>query len=138
MTATDENPFSGIQASTLRNKKTLVDSRGYTFTIKREGKTVTTWRCSLLNKTITWSVTVKELPTRFVEGHQPHNHPPTTGVKTATLIKADIQEWCKDNPFEAASAIFEKAELKTSTLALPTGPSHPTVTYSASPADEGA
>jgi hypothetical protein len=52
ITENESVTFSIINASTERGSSTLIDSRGYSYTIKRKTSVATSWRCSIRNAKI--------------------------------------------------------------------------------------
>lgn len=92
----EEGPtFTVIEKSTEQGFKTLVDSRGYSYNVKREGKLVTAWCCVIRNKKVYCRATVAQSKDNFEEGLHEHGHPPTSGLEAAYWVKQTINEKTK-------------------------------------------
>jgi hypothetical protein len=82
--------FTIIDSSTKRGNATVIDSMGFSYTIKRKTSVATTWRCAIRNKKINCKATVRETVGQFIEGNIPHNHPPTSGLEPARKVAAEL------------------------------------------------
>lgn len=74
-----------------RGKRKLVDSRGYSYSMKR--KLVNgdfTWWCSVRNKNICCRASVTQRGNQFRQGPHEHCHPPKPGLATSLVIKAKV------------------------------------------------
>ncbi|ELT88869.1 hypothetical protein CAPTEDRAFT_199224 [Capitella teleta] len=52
--------FEKVEMGTKRNRTKLVDSLGFTYNVKREGKSVVNWQCTVRNKSVNCPATVRE------------------------------------------------------------------------------
>ncbi|XP_071962323.1 uncharacterized protein [Antedon mediterranea] len=77
---------------TKRGGRLLLDSRGFSFTVKLQGKNTTTWKCSVRNKVNRCPASIKQTLEGFKEGKQSHNHEPKPKSITKVNIITEIKE----------------------------------------------
>ena len=71
----DEVSYTILEKGTERGKPLLVESRGYSYSVKRQYKKSTEWRCTVRNSKVKCGATVKQLDkTTFQCGPIPHCH----------------------------------------------------------------
>ncbi|XP_071948621.1 uncharacterized protein [Antedon mediterranea] len=78
--------FTVAESGSQRGCRLLLDSRGYSYTVKLYGKTGTWWWCSMRNRTKRCLATVKQMPNGFRIGKKEHSHEP----KPKTISKVNI------------------------------------------------
>ena len=106
----DNISFEIIENGTQRSNKLLVDSNGYSYTMKshkhsRSDRVV--WCCTLRRKTITCSATVIQIGEVFTPGPNDHIHPAQPGIDIKVKITKKVHQIAKVNVFRSASAIVE-------------------------------
>ena len=80
--------YEKVETGTECGKVKLIDSYGYTYTVKRKYAHSTEWQCTIRNKKVKFKVTVKEKSNTFVEGPQSHcHHPSLSRVCCQNIIK---------------------------------------------------
>ncbi|XP_055955207.1 uncharacterized protein LOC126809860 isoform X3 [Patella vulgata] len=83
--------YKVVDNGTERGKRKLVSSDGHTFTMKRQNKGSTEWRCSIRNKTTLCPVIIKERAGTY-NANTEHSHAAKPGILTAVKIQAEINE----------------------------------------------
>lgn len=99
---TPDPDYQILEATTQRGKPKLIDNLGFTYTLAREGKKVTAWRCAVRNSQTTCSATVQQRGDTFTRGPQPHNHSGEPGAAANARIQREVK-------LQAAAEIFEPA-----------------------------
>lgn len=94
---------------TNQGKRKLSDSRGFTYTVKRQRKnnTITDWCCSVRLKAHRCPATVVQNGDNFRNGPSAHNHQAKSGIGTAVKIMAEIKARAKNEVFTSASTIVQ-------------------------------
>lgn len=75
--------YEKISSSSQRGRHKLIESTGYSYTLKRKTKAGVHWQCVVRNKTMTCLATIKEVGNTFTRGHAEHCHP----TETCSAIK---------------------------------------------------
>ena len=104
---TPDPDFQILDDTTQRGKPKLIDNLGYTYTLAREGKTVTAWRCAVRNSKTTCSATVQQRGEQFTRGPQPHNHSGQPGAAANARIQREIKAQATAEIFEPALNLVE-------------------------------
>ncbi|KAL3832718.1 hypothetical protein ACJMK2_024335 [Sinanodonta woodiana] len=100
-----------IQCGTQRGFKKLVDSRGYTYNVKRTESAMqdtVRWTCSIRNKTRRCPATVQQIGDEFRHGRKGHNHPGSTTAVLTTKVKAKAKQEAKVNVLEDAESLVDR------------------------------
>lgn len=66
--------YTTVEGGTQRGGTLLVDSDGYSYTVKRSGPTHTHYRCAVKRKDLTCLATVKQTGNDYTPGPHPHSH----------------------------------------------------------------
>ena len=108
--SSDDLTFEIIEGDTQRSNKLLVDSNGYSYTMKshkhsRSGRI--TWRCTLRRKNPTCTATVRQVEDVFTPGSNTYIHPAESGLDIKVKITKKVHEYSKQNIFRTASTIVE-------------------------------
>ena len=83
--------YTVLQKASQRGKPLLVESTGYSYTIKRQNKTSTEWRCSVRNKAVKCGATIKQTNvSTFLKGPIEHCHEYIPELLTTTKVKAKV------------------------------------------------
>ncbi|XP_071804819.1 uncharacterized protein [Asterias amurensis] len=101
--------FKITTGGTVRGKNILVDSNGYTYTMKWKKDPTSpfsAWVCGLRSKTQRCPVSVLQNGDRFKFGRNEHHHHPAVG-DVAVAVKVAVKKAAKDNVFRPASDIVE-------------------------------
>lgn len=102
-----------VESSTQCGRKKLVDSSGYSYTVKRRySEENAFWRCSVRNKTTSCLVTVRQHGMVFTTGPHMHCHQPIVGTDTAAKITRDVKEKAMNDYYQPAGMIVEQVLLK--------------------------
>ena len=73
--------------SSQRGHMKLVDSIGYSYSVKRKyGEDNIVWRCTVHNKTTSCLATVRQHGTTYTSGLQIHSHQPLPGIGTPAKV----------------------------------------------------
>ena len=101
--------FQVIEGSSQRGKKKLVDSKGYTYTVKRESAKSVLWRCSVRSKGNVCGYTIGFNHTTLVYTvNGAHSHPPPTGAATELRVRRDIRTKAIADVFRPACVIVNE------------------------------
>lgn len=93
----EEISYRLIDGGTQRAKRMLIDSKGFTYTVKRQKGANTKWRCSLRKKTQRCGATVSQVGDYFNADATVHCHSAKQGVVTASILSKKVkQEASKD------------------------------------------
>ena len=98
----------------VRGKPKLVDTCGYSYTLKYEGSDFTTWTCSVRNKNVTCRASVRQYGDEFWRnstGHSHHTHPPVPVTDVAHRVSAKVKA-AAHNVFVPASQLVKDAFLE--------------------------
>ncbi|XP_022809866.1 uncharacterized protein LOC111346869, partial [Stylophora pistillata] len=113
--ATDSRPatfqieFEIVEDSTKRGRNKLVDSRGYTYNVKRRRGGHIDWQCTVRPKGNVCRATVVERASgELVLGPTPHNHPGKVGASLAARIIAKTKKEAVANLFKPASEVVNE------------------------------
>ncbi|XP_069163140.1 uncharacterized protein [Procambarus clarkii] len=106
-----------VEGGSQRGGPLLVDSSCFSYTKKRTTRTITTWICSVRNKTIKCHASVKQHGNTFRMGKQPHIHPPESGLVTKVKMHLKVKETSKrsDNVFRSAASMAEEVAIEIAT-----------------------
>ncbi|XP_025112737.1 uncharacterized protein LOC112575245 isoform X3 [Pomacea canaliculata] len=97
--------FVIIPSSSQRGRAKLCDSAGFTYVVRHIRNGITTWRCSIRNKTMICPASVKQNGEEFVAGSGVHSHEPKNGVELALKVSAEVKRKCAEDVFRNASDI---------------------------------
>ena len=86
--------------------KRSIDSRGYSYNVKRRTKTAVIWQCTV-RKGHYCKATVKEVDGAFHET-QVHDHQPAVGAATAAKVVSAVKRKALEDIFKPASAIVQE------------------------------
>ena len=100
--------YEVLDSATNRGKKRLVDSDGYSYSVKRANGNTTWWNCSVRNKTINCKATVRQERELFTAGVHPHIHPAAPGQALASRIKSRVMAMATANVFQPAGEIVKE------------------------------
>ena len=124
--STDPPEYQIIEESSQRGKKKLVDSTGYTYTVKREGDKSILWRCSVRSKGNHCGCTIGfKYATLTYTINGAHNHPPPPGGAAQLRAHRDIKSKAVAEVFRPASAIVDEVMADQVDPARPGGLSNP-------------
>ena len=101
-----------MQGGTVRQKRKLVSSHGYSYDIKRQRESATYWVCTHRPKTNPCTASVNEREGEFIPGSRPHNHPAVAGLLTATKVIAAAKEKGMHDIFKPATAVVNSAMIE--------------------------
>ncbi|XP_070531580.1 uncharacterized protein [Ptychodera flava] len=96
-----------IEGSTVRRRMKLVDSRGYTYTVKRNTRKGTQWHCPKRNKQVYCLASVFQSGDSYKRGVHDHLHPPEPGQDLVATIVSRIKDKAVNNLFDPAGEIVE-------------------------------
>ncbi|KAK4321811.1 hypothetical protein Pmani_007438 [Petrolisthes manimaculis] len=129
--STEDHPFDQVQAlvenityeklcaSSQRGKQKLMDSRGYSYTFKRETNVGVHWRCAELNKTVNCGMTIKEVNNVFIRRPYEHSHPPEACPVTTSKVSKLIKNKAMEDVFRPPLEIMEKVMLENIDPTIP-------------------
>ena len=95
-----------IEGSSKRGHPRMVDKLGFSYTIARVGKTVTSWRCTGRGLTPPCNASVQQRGEDFSR-RTPHNHPGDPSAASTARIYRDAKRRGRDQLFEPALQIVE-------------------------------
>ena len=105
--------YQVVESSTQRGGKKLVDSLGYSYTVKRTyDDENAVWRCCIRNKTCPCLATVRQHGTDFIPGPQPHCHQPVVGSLAAVRITSSVKEKAMKDFYQPAGNIVQEVLLE--------------------------
>ena len=93
---TGEEPitYTVLDKGSQRGSQLLVESSGYSYTLKRKHKTSTEWRCSVRNKQTTCRATIRQTSaTNFVPGPILHCHEYLPELLSSAKVKAKVERF---------------------------------------------
>ena len=79
--------YEVVEGGTIRGKPMLVESSGYTYTIKRIRGPTTEWWCTIRGKALRCHATVRQRGDAFTKGRHDHIHPADPGALKTTKVK---------------------------------------------------
>lgn len=83
--------FEIVDTGSIRGKRKLVSSAGYSFVVKRQQKNGTTeWRCSVRGHKTGCNAVVRQNGDIFTESQHTHSHPAQPGVLSAVKVISDV------------------------------------------------
>jgi len=100
--------YEVVDEGSQKGKQKLVDSDGYTYTVKRKGTNGTEWTCSVRNKNVHCRATVRQSGDTFVRGPQPHIHDSVLGADIATKLKVAVKQTAAAEVFTSAAEIVNR------------------------------
>lgn len=101
------NRFEILETGSQRGKPLLVESRGYSYVIKRKNKASTVWRCTIRNKNSQCLATVVQQGEVFTPGETNHCHDFQPNLDTAKRVTSAVKDKASDDVFKSAAAIVE-------------------------------
>ena len=107
-TSSDSITYEKVLSSTQRGQHKLVDSVGYTYTVKRKTRVGVHWRCAVRNKNVKCRATVKETNVMYIKDHNPHSHPPETCSAITSKVSALVKEKALQDVFRSAADIVDE------------------------------
>ena len=81
--------FELVEEASKQRRTKLIDSRGYTYNVKRRTQSATVWQCSVRTKSTYCKATVKQIEDEFIIT-QSHNHQPAVGAVTAAKLVDEV------------------------------------------------
>ena len=101
--------FQIVEGGTIRGKRKLTDSFGYSFNVKNRLGSTTTWQCTIRTKYHRCRAAVTEKADgSFLVGSRTHNHPPGFGAEIVTRIKIRIKKEAAKDLFRPATQIVRE------------------------------
>jgi len=107
-----ELQYEMVGASSKRGKLKLVDTCGYSYTLKYEGSDFTTWTCSICNKNVICRASVRQYGDEFWRNSTDHTHPSVPGTDVAHHVSAKVKAAAADNVFVPASQLVKDVFLE--------------------------
>ena len=104
--AAHEVTYEIVEAGSRQQHRKLIDSRGYSYNVKRRTKTAVIWQCTV-RKGHYCKATVKEVDGAFHET-QVHDHQPAVGAATAAKVVSAVKRKALEDIFKPASAIVQE------------------------------
>ena len=98
----------GLDAATNWGKKRLVDSDGYSYSVKRANGNITGSNCSVRNKTFNCKATVRQEGELFTGGVHLHLNPTVPGQPLTSMIKSCVMAMETANVFQPAGEILNE------------------------------
>jgi hypothetical protein len=106
-----ELSYTIVHDATKRSKPRLVDSHNHVYNqktvLRKTGHTV--WQCSVWNKDIYCTATVKQLEDSFTAGPTSHICTPKSSALPASQVRSQIIKDAKDQPFTSSSTLVNNA-----------------------------
>ncbi|KAL5011914.1 hypothetical protein ScPMuIL_010465 [Solemya velum] len=100
--------YNVVDNGTQCGKRKLVSSDGHTFTLKRQNKNSTDWRCSIRNKTTTCPVVIRQQGDSYTATtDNTHTHASKPGILTAVKIQTKLKADAVLQLFEPAQSIVD-------------------------------
>ena len=117
--------YQVIPGASRRGKDRLADSLGYTYTHRRTTKTAVHWRCSVRNKVMQCTASIKQEGSCFTPGLSEHCHPPVLGASLASQASVLVKQIASQDVFRsgpdiADSVMKDLIDLTAPTDAMPT------------------
>ena len=103
----EEVNFELVEEASKQRRTKLIDSRGYTYNVKRRTQSATIWQCSVRTKSAYCKATVKQIEGEFIIT-QIHNHQPAVGAVTAAKVVTAVKRKALEDVFKPASAIVQE------------------------------
>lgn len=101
--------YEKICSSTQRGEHKLIDSLGYSYTVKRKTNVCVHWRCALRNKNITCPVVIKEHNNNeYIRGEMDHCHPPEACPALSTKVSSIVKRKAMEDVFRPAADIVDE------------------------------
>ncbi|KAL3853821.1 hypothetical protein ACJMK2_017327 [Sinanodonta woodiana] len=107
-TTADVVTYTVVDKGTERGKRKLIASDGYTYTLKRQNKGITEWRCSIRNNVTACPVIIRQQSDSFIEPQQTHLHAAKPGVLTAVNIVKELRVKAVQDLFDPAQNIVDQ------------------------------
>lgn len=111
--------YTVVESSTQRERATLCDSLGYSYTVKKTTNVSTTWRCSVRNKTVNCKARVIQRGENFSPGCQPHTHIAMPNKDTVASVISQVKAAAKEDIFQPAGTIVENCFSRNNIGAIP-------------------
>ena len=103
--------FKLVEDSTKRGRVKLVDSRGYTFNVKRRRVTATDWQCTSRPASNPCRATVVQHGDTFQPSLRSHNHPAQVGAALAAIVSAKVKAKAVQDLFKPAPVIVDEVSI---------------------------
>lgn len=100
-----------VDAGTKTGKRLLVDSQGYSYSVKVDKRykgTKVTWRCTSRGVKAPCKAVVVQDGACWIAGIHSHNHPTQPGRQQQRKIAAEVKKKAKTDVFRPAAAIVEE------------------------------
>ncbi|XP_002733140.2 uncharacterized protein LOC100374672, partial [Saccoglossus kowalevskii] len=101
--------YAIVEGSTKRMKPKLIDSNGYTYTMKRKTNKGIMWTCPKRTKQMYCLASVVQRGGDFKRGAHDHLHPGLPGQATVAKVYSSIKSNASEKVFEPAGEIVEDA-----------------------------
>ena len=99
--------YEVVEGGTIRGKPMLVESSGYTYTIKRIRGPTTEWWCTIRGKALRCHATVRQRGDAFTKGRHDHIHPADPGALKTTKVKVSVKSQAAQDIFKSAATIVQ-------------------------------
>lgn len=103
--------FKLVEDSTKRGRVKLVDSRGYTFNVKRRRVTATDWQCTSRPASNPCRATVVQRGDTFQPSLRSYNHPAQVGAALAAIVSAKVKAKAVRDLFKPAPVIVDEVSI---------------------------
>ena len=98
-----------MEGATKRGKRKLIDTFGYTYSVKRLLGNTTNWQCTIRTKDHRCRAAVTQRADgSFVLGRRTHNHLPAFGAQIVARIKSRIKKEAAKDLFKPAPQIVKE------------------------------
>ena len=104
--------YTIVENSTQRNRSKLIDSFGFSYTLKKATTNTTYWRCSTRNSHVQCRASVMQNGDEYVPGIHPHLHGSPGCTPTTAGLMAEVKKRAADDLFKPATAIVEEVILE--------------------------
>lgn len=105
--------FKLIPDATSKGRPKLVDSRGYSYNIRRRRPNAVDWQCTIRRKVNPCRAALIERDDgSFQIGAHAHNHPADVGAAVSATISAKVKAIAAENILRPASSIVEEILLQ--------------------------
>ncbi|KAK8407542.1 hypothetical protein O3P69_002235, partial [Scylla paramamosain] len=107
-TVLEEIIYEKVLQSSQRGSDKLIDSLGYSYTIKRKTSVAVHWRCVVRNTRVTCEAKTKEMDGIYERGTNQHCHPPEACPLIASKISSTIKKKAMEDVFRSAADIVDE------------------------------
>ncbi|XP_050397248.1 uncharacterized protein LOC126815577 [Patella vulgata] len=105
----DNIDYTIVEMGTKKGRSMLVDSIGYSYSVRRRTDKSIQWTCTIRNKSIKCAASVVQIGESFTPGPNPHTHEPKPGLLTSTLITAEARAQANNDFFTPTNEVVERA-----------------------------